>query len=66
MYALLLLFHESGAHDGHVTVPIMETVGIVVAGDTCADGVHGDRLASPCIHAWAVDAARIRKRIGGR
>ncbi len=66
MCALLLLLHGSGAHDGgRVTVPIVETVGFVVAGDTCVDGVHGDGLASACIHAWAVDAARIRKRTGG-
>lgn len=48
-----------------VTVPIVETVGFVVAGDTCADCIHGDGLASTCIHAWAVDAARIRKRTLG-
>jgi len=41
------------------------TVGLAIAGDTSVDDVHGDWLAGACIHAWAVDAARVWKRIGG-
>lgn len=50
----------------HYIVPIVAAVGLAIAGDTGADGVHGDRLVSACVHARAVDAARIWKRIGGR
>ena len=65
MYALLLL-HVSGAHHvAHCIVPIMATVGLAIAGDTSVDDVHGNWLADACIHAWAVDAARVWKRTSG-
>jgi hypothetical protein len=64
MYALLLL-HVSGTHHvAHYIVPIVATVGLAMAGDTSVDDT-GSRLACTCIHAWAVDAARVWKRTGG-